>query len=200
MEWFECAVGALDSERPRFPLRPWDDASNPSIQKVKSALRAGLTSKDEIAVHTRLKPRTVQDLLAFMHSVGEAKRERWGHYVLPEKATTDYVRPEKAILSAIAAGADTPEKIRAFTGLRDGQVAGGLHVLKKRGKIVLTAYGRYAVAGEPTDSSESIAPGQRVLHFSKVSPLPGLWSSACRKKEPETVSRREARCDSECAP
>jgi hypothetical protein len=146
-EWFERAADALESERPRFPIRPWDKASSFSIDLIKTALRDGLTNKDEIAARTGLKPRTVQELLAFMHRVGEAKRERWGHYAPPETAGLDYVRPEKAILSAIAAGADSPEQIRARTGLSKSQVQGALHVLKKRGKIVLTAYGRYAEAG-----------------------------------------------------
>jgi hypothetical protein len=146
-EWFERAADALDSERPRFPIRPWDKASNAAIDLIKSALRDGLTSKDEIAARAGLKPRTVQDLLAFMHGIGEAKREKWGHYVLPEKAAIDYVRPEKAVLNAMAAGADTPKQIRALTGKSEAQITGALHVLKKRGKIVPTAYGRYAVAG-----------------------------------------------------
>jgi hypothetical protein len=147
IEWLEHGADALDSERPRFPIRPWDKASNASIDLIKSALRDGLTNKNEIATRTRLLPRTVQELLAFMHGIGEAKRVRWGHYVLPERATINYVRPEKAIVDAIAAGADTPEKIRTCTGKSDAQIAGGLHVLEKRGKIVRTAYGRYAVKG-----------------------------------------------------
>src|SRR5215471_9150868 len=40
-----------------------------------------------------------------------------------------------------------PPNFRARTGLSKAQVAGALHVLKKRGKVVLTEYGKYALLG-----------------------------------------------------
>ena len=74
--WLQRAADMLDSDRPRFPIRPWDEASNPNIEAISAALRDGLTAVEDIAARTGIKHRTAQELLCFMEDIGDARRLR----------------------------------------------------------------------------------------------------------------------------
>jgi hypothetical protein len=148
VEWLERAADKLESNRPSYPIRPWDQASNVSIELIKTALRDGLSSVDEIAAHTRIKRRTAQELLAFMASNGDAVRKRHGLYGPPQESAAAYVRPGEATLKILERGPASPAEIRERAGLTKAQVAGAVHWLwKKAGKIKRLRPNLYALPG-----------------------------------------------------
>jgi hypothetical protein len=148
IEWLERAAAKLESDRPSYPIRPWDQGSNANIELIKAALGRGLTSIGDIAARTGIKPRTVQDLLVFLNSNGDVVRYQHGHYIAPQEGVAAYVPPGEAILRILESKPATPAKLRARTGLNKAQVAGALHWLWKRaGKIVRLRPGLYALPG-----------------------------------------------------
>jgi len=134
IQWFEHAAEQLESPKPRFPTRPWDEASNANIEATKSALHDGLTAIDEIAARTGIKHRTQQELLCFLEDIGEARRLDHGHYGPPEEGAADYVRPGEVVLKVLESGPASPEEIRfraAAAGhhLTEEQVTAAVHRL-----------------------------------------------------------------------
>jgi biotin operon repressor len=55
------------------------------------------------------------------------------------------VATDKAIREVLANGPAVPAQLRARTGKSDAAIHGGLHRLKKKGTIVLTQRGKYAM-------------------------------------------------------
>jgi hypothetical protein len=140
-QWFERAAKMLDNPKPRFPIRPWDEASNANIEATKSALHDGLTAIDEIAARTGIKHRTQQELLCFMNNIGEARRLDHGLYGPPQEGVADYVRPSDLVLKALESGPASPEEVRlrvAAAGhhLTEEQVSAALHWLWKKAKKI----------------------------------------------------------------
>lgn len=124
------------------------EGSDKTEKMVLAAVRKGLETKDDIVADTGLNPITVQNYLVSLFGSGEIERIGFGHYAAPEQGLARHMPPGKAILKALSDnGLATPAELRARTGLSKAQVAGALHVLKKRGKVVLTEYGKYALLG-----------------------------------------------------
>jgi hypothetical protein len=150
IKWLERAADKLESDRPSYPIRPWDRASDTSIDLIKAALRKGLTGIGEISAHTGLKRRTAQELLVFMSSNGngEAVRLRHGHYGPPREGAIASEPPGKVILRVLKDGPATSARIRDRGDLTKAQSAGALHWLWKRaGKIVRLRPDLYALPG-----------------------------------------------------
>ena len=148
IEWLEGATTKLESEKPSYPIRPWDEGSNANIQAIKSALGDGLTGVQNIAAATGIKPRTAQEILAFMTITGDAVRLRHGHYGPPQEGAAAYTAPGKLILKALEVGPATTEQLRERTRLSAVQLAGALHWLwRKAGKIVRLKPDLYALPG-----------------------------------------------------
>jgi hypothetical protein len=154
IEWLEREAAKLESDRPYYPIRPWDKGSNANIEAIKSALGDDLTSVQDIAAATGIKPRTAQELLCFMTDTGAARRLRHGHYGPPQEGAAAYVTPGNLILEALEvarASAEqglSAEQLRQRTGLSAAQVAAALHWLwRKADKIVRLRPGLYALPG-----------------------------------------------------
>jgi hypothetical protein len=148
IEWLEWAADELEGPRPAFPIRPWDQASNGNIELIGTALRDGLSSVDEIAAHTGIKPRTTQELLSFMVTTGDAMRKRHGRYGPPQKGAAAYVRPGEAVLKCLKIGPASIAEMRDRSGLTKTQVVGAVHWLWRRaGKIVRPRPNFYALPG-----------------------------------------------------
>jgi hypothetical protein len=138
VEWLKNAADMLDNPVPRYPIRPWDNDSNANIEAIGAALRDRLSGVDEIADRTGIKPRTTQELLAFMANdeVGMAARLKHGRYGPPQEGAGAYVRPGEAILKALEIGPASPKEIQIRTGLTEEQVTAGIHWLWKRAKQI----------------------------------------------------------------
>jgi hypothetical protein len=148
IKWLERATTKLESDKPSYPIRPWDEGSNVNIQAIKSALRDGLTAVQNIAAVTGIKPRTAQEILAFMTITGDAVRRRHGHYGPPQEGAAAYTAPGKLILKALKVGPATAEQLRERTRLSAVQLAGALHWLwRKAGKIERLKPDLYALPG-----------------------------------------------------
>src|SRR5207247_9341450 len=113
-----------ESEKRAYPIRPGAGGSNGSIQAVKSARRDGLTGVQNIAAARGIKPRTAQEILAFMTITGDAVRLRHGHYGPPQEGAAAYTAPGKLILKALEVGPATAEQLRERTRLSAVQLAG----------------------------------------------------------------------------
>jgi len=147
IKWFERAVSRL--ENGRLPIRPWDKASNSNIDQIGAALREGLSSQKEIAAACKeIKPRTVQDLLVFMASTGDAVRKKHGHYGPPQEGAAPYVRPGELVLKALERGPSSRAEIQEHTGLTEAQVTAAVHWLWRRAhKIERLKPDLYALPG-----------------------------------------------------
>src|SRR5437867_3503021 len=64
-------------------------------------LRIGITGVQNIAAARGIKPRTAQEILAFMTITGDAVRLRHGHYGPPQEGAAAYTAPGKLILKAL---------------------------------------------------------------------------------------------------
>jgi hypothetical protein len=138
----------LDCDRPSYPIRPWDQGSNGNIDLIKTALCDGLTSISDIAVRTGIKPRTAQELLAFMTTIGEAVRLRHGHYAPPQEGANASTPPGKVILRVLEDGPATSAQLRDRGGLGKTQVAGALHwLVNKTSQVIRLRPDLYALPG-----------------------------------------------------
>ncbi len=147
IERLKRAADNLESDRP-YPLRPWDQGSKENIELIKSALRNGLTDVQEIADHTGIKPRTTQELLAFMANVGDAVRLRHGHYGPAREGATNSTPPGKVILRLLEDGPASSADLRARGNLSEAQVFGALHRLVNiTGQVVRLKPDLYALPG-----------------------------------------------------
>lgn len=136
-QWFERAAGQLDSPKPRFPIRPWDEASNANIEATKSALLDGLTAIDEIAARTGIKHRTQQELLCFLQDIGEARRLEHGYYGPPGEGAADYMRPGEAVLKVLESGPASPKEIGIRANLTEAQTTAAIHWLWKEARQIV---------------------------------------------------------------
>jgi hypothetical protein len=140
IRWFQRATEMLDNPKPRFPIRPWDEASNANIEATKSALHDGLTAIDEIAARTGIKHRTQQELLCFLEDIGEARRLKHGHYGPPQEGAPDYVRTGEIVWNMLETPASPEEaRLRAAAAghhLTEEQVTGALHWLWRKAKKI----------------------------------------------------------------
>jgi hypothetical protein len=123
------------------------EGSDENAKAILAALRKGPTNCKEIVAATELNPISVHNLLVSMCHDGEIERVAFGRYALPTEHPARYVPPSEAILRVLSDGSAIPAEIRTRTGLTKAQTAGALHVLKKRGKVVPTEYGKYALPG-----------------------------------------------------
>jgi hypothetical protein len=136
IQWLKSAAERLDNPKPRFPIRPWDQASNANIEATKSALHDGLTAIDEIAARTGIKHRTQQELLCFLQDIGEARRFKHGGYGPPQEGAPDYVRTGEVVLKVLESGPASPEKIQLCGNLTEAQATGAIHWLWKKAKKI----------------------------------------------------------------
>jgi hypothetical protein len=141
------AVDEMEADPLRWPLL--QEGSDGRVKAILAVLNKGPATITEIVAATGLNAITVQNYLHCMCSDDEVMRVGFGRYALPTESLVlaRHVPPAKAILHALARGSTTPAEFRARTGLSKAQVAGSLHVLKKRSKVVLTDYGKYALPG-----------------------------------------------------
>jgi hypothetical protein len=201
IKWLERAADNLESGR--LPIRPWDQASDVNIEQIKTALREGLSSVEEIAAACEgIKRRTVQDLLVFMASTGDAVRKKHGHYGPPLESAAAHVRPGEAILKALERGPASSAEIRERTGLTKQQVASALHWLwRKAHKIVRLKPDLYALPGAASVShiyahdSFALALVSGKKSMSELVEITGknrpeLWAAFRRRLSPDGIAKR----------
>jgi hypothetical protein len=186
------AVNKMEANPLRWP--PLQEGSDRSVKAILAVLNKGPATKAEIVVATGLNAITVQNYLICMCSDGEIMRVGFGRYALPTESLVlaRRVPPAEAILNALANGSVTPAEIRVRTGLSKAQVAGSLHVLKKRRKVVLTDYGKYALPGTATPHvytkdaiDEALQSGSKTVpEFMKLTGKNRgeIWAALRRKK------------------
>jgi hypothetical protein len=184
------AVDEMEANPLRWPLL--QEGSDRSGKAILTVLNKGPANTTEIVVATGLNPITVHNYLINMCREGEIMRLGFGRYALPTEGLAHYVLPAKAILNALASGSVTPAEIRVRTGLSKAQVAGSLHVLKKRRKVVLTDYGKYALPGTATPHvytkdaiDEALQSGSKTVpEFMKLTGKNRgeIWAALRRKK------------------
>jgi hypothetical protein len=143
-------VDEMEANPLRWPLL--QEGSDRRVKAILAVLNNGPATITEVVHATGLNAITVQNYLHCMCSDDEVMRVGFGRYALPTETLVlaRHVPPAKTILNTLARGSATQAEIRARTGLSKAQVAGCLHVLKKRGKVVLTDYGKYALPGTAT--------------------------------------------------
>jgi hypothetical protein len=133
-----------------------DDSSIPNSRRGRPDLIAGRIEDYLRTVHHAhkndivalgIKPTTAKTTLSSMKRNGRVVSYARGFYALPQPGIVARVPTEEAILAVLAEGPASPDEIRARTGKTVGEIAGGLHRLKKADKIVPTKRGRYALAG-----------------------------------------------------
>jgi hypothetical protein len=201
IKWFERAADNLESGR--LPIRPWDQASNVNIERIKTALREGLSTVEEIAAACEgIKRMTVQDLLVFMASTGDAVRKKHGHYGPPLESAAAHVRPGEAILKALERGPASTAEIRERTGLTKQQEASALHWLwRKARKIVRLKPDLYALPGTASVPhiyahvafALALFSGKKLMH--ELVELTGknraeLWAAYRRRLFPDGIVKR----------
>jgi predicted Rossmann fold nucleotide-binding protein DprA/Smf involved in DNA uptake len=108
-------------------------------------LSKGQATKDEIVAGTGLSPTTTQNLLVSLVRAEQIVRVGIARYALPAEGLAGHVSTEAAIFDVLSAGPTSPAELRARTGKGAGEIAGGLHRLKKAGKIILTKRGMYSL-------------------------------------------------------
>ncbi len=120
-----------------------------TARAILDAVRDGCTTKKEIVAVTGLGASNVSVVVIALCREGDLVRIGRGHYALPKEGLPRYVPIAEVILKALAEigrPATIPE-IQARAGLRENQGHSTLHLLKKRGKVIMIKPGVYALPG-----------------------------------------------------
>jgi hypothetical protein len=146
IKWIEDAIDRLGRNPFDWPIPP-SQRGRPDVTagRIESYLReVGSAHKQDIAAALEIPLTTAQTTLCSMERAKRILREANGVYA-PWTEGRSYVATDKAILEFLANGQAGLADVRARTGKSDAAIHGALHRLKKKGTIVLTRRGRYAM-------------------------------------------------------
>jgi hypothetical protein len=153
IEWLQSVPDRLNRNPFDWPIPPSKrgrrDVNTDLVLDFLEKVPAD-ADKDEIQAATGIKPTTLQNLLVSLERSKRVTRTDLGRYASPAKELAAHVSTDAAILNFLANGPAFFDEIRAGTGKTEGEVAGGIHRLKKAKKIDLIHRGkraRYALAG-----------------------------------------------------